>query len=121
MVALRTAQAEEPLLQVRVFSVPQRKGEVEEPPVVAESEEPVLTPAIGAEPRVVVREVVPRIAVGGVILADGTPLPFAEIRPPAPPLRRAASLFEAPVLCRDARWSFDRHGAGMVPRVKSLA
>src|SRR5262249_30989640 len=42
-------------------------------------------PAICARPRLIVREVVPGVAAVAVVLADGAPLPLAEIRPPLPP------------------------------------
>src|SRR5690348_10947437 len=53
--------------------------------IVADAGEPVLAPAIGARAGVIVREVVPGVAAFTVVLADGAPLTFAEIRAPALP------------------------------------
>src|SRR5262249_46404459 len=67
--------------------------------VVADAGEAVLAPAVGAAAGVVVRQVVPGVARGAVVLADGAPLPLAEVRPPAPPRRPAeAVLLEAALL-----------------------
>jgi len=49
--------------------------------VVAETGEAVLAPVVGARTRLIVREVIPRIAVAAVVLADRAPLALAEIRP----------------------------------------
>src|SRR5262249_45416464 len=51
------------------------------------AEDAVLVPAVGAGARVVMREVVPRRAVGAVILAHRAPGPVCEKRPPAIPVR----------------------------------
>ncbi len=73
------------LLDDRVALVPQGKAKAQIQLIVAEPGDPVLAPAVGAAARMVVREVVPGAAVLAVILADGAPLPLAEIGPPAPP------------------------------------
>ena len=58
--------------------------------VVTNPGEPVLAPVIGARACLIVREVVPGVAVFAVVLADRAPLAFAEVRAPlfprAPPL-----------------------------------
>src|SRR5262245_19988879 len=54
---------------------------------VTNPREPVLTPVIGARPRLVVGEVVPGIAVPAVILAHRPPLSLAQIRSPIAPGR----------------------------------
>src|SRR5271157_4184661 len=56
--------------------------------MVGKSHQPVLAPSIGAAACVIVREVFPRPPVGAVVLAHGTPLPFAQIRTPQLPLGR---------------------------------
>ena len=53
--------------------------------VVADAGEAVFTPAIRAGAGLIVREVVPRISVGAVVLADRAPLSFAQVGPPALP------------------------------------
>src|SRR5438876_982703 len=74
VVALGAGEAEEPLLQDRVATVPERDGEAEPAFAVGDPEEPVLAPAIRAAPRVVVRQVVPTRPVGRVVLPPRSPL-----------------------------------------------
>ena len=85
MVPLGRGQAEEPLLEDRVAAVPEGGGGDEELVAVADAEDPVLAPAVGLAPGQVVGEVVPGVAVGAVVLADGRPGAVADVRPPAPP------------------------------------
>ena len=85
VIALRIGQAEQPFLQDRVLAVPQGEREAEDLPVVADAAEPVLAPAIGPRPRLVVREVVPGIAAGAVVFAHRAPLPFRQVGAPAAP------------------------------------
>src|SRR5262245_66322426 len=94
VVALAVRQAEEPFLEDRILAVPQRQGEAEQLPIVADPRESVLAPAIGARARVIVAEVVPRVAGLAVVFANGAPLAFAEIGPPLLPrgLSRAGLL-----------------------------
>src|SRR5205085_2522904 len=82
VVALGRSEAEEALLQDRIALVPKGYREADEAAVVGEAEEAVLTPAISAAPRMVVREVSPRVALRGVILADGSPLALRKVRAP---------------------------------------
>ena len=98
VVALAVGQAEEALLEDRVAAVPQGQRQAEALLVVADAGEAVLAPAVGAAAGVVVREVVPGVAVGAVVLADGAPLPLAQVRPPAPPRLLAETVFFQPAL-----------------------
>ena len=107
VVALAVGEPEQALLQDRVALVPQRQRKAQPLLVVAEPAEPVLAPLVGARARLVVREVVPGVAVFAVVLADRAPLPFAQIRSPFLPrdLRLArvvqALLFRHVHNCRD--------------------
>ena len=56
--------------------------------LVADAGQSVFAPAIGPAAGLVVREVVPGVAVGAVILAHGAPLSFGQIGPPQPPVAR---------------------------------
>jgi hypothetical protein len=49
------------------------------------------SPVIGARAGLIVREIVPRVAVLAVVLADRAPLAFAEIGPPLFPRHSALS------------------------------
>jgi len=75
----------------------------------------VFAPAIGAAACMVVREVVPGVAVGAVVLADGAPLAFAEVGPKMPPgVGTGAGLFETGVFCGC------RHGHSMNAEGKKM-
>src|SRR4051812_32234040 len=85
MVAFRVRQTECALLEDRVRAVPQRNREAQPLLLVRDAAQPILAPAIGARPRLVVAEVVPGIAVVAVVLAHGAPLALGKIGPPALP------------------------------------
>src|SRR5512146_3517228 len=89
VVALPASQAEQALLEDRVIAVPQGNRETQPLAFVADAEQAIFVPAVGAAPRVLVREVAPHVAVGTVVLAHRAPRPFGEIRPPETPRRRA--------------------------------
>ena len=86
VVALAVGQTEEAFFQDRVPAVPQRERETEDLVIIGDACQPVFAPVIGARSRLVVREIVPRIAVLAVIFADRSPLPFAQVRTPLLPL-----------------------------------
>src|SRR6516225_6640869 len=77
VIALAIGQPEQPLLEDRVLSVPQGKRKAQPLVVIADAGEAVLTPVIGARTGLIVGEIVPRIAVLAVILADRAPLALA--------------------------------------------
>src|SRR5262249_20228579 len=80
------------LLEDRVLPVPQGQGEAEELPIIRDPGEPVLAPAIGPPPRLVMAEVVPGIARVAVVLADRAPLPLSQIGTPALPIALAITV-----------------------------
>src|SRR5438552_2900121 len=92
VVPLGTGEAEQPLLEDGVASVPQRQREAQPPLAVAHAEQPVLPPAVRPAARVVVRKRVPRRAVLGIVLAHGAPLALREVRAPALPVAFAPSI-----------------------------
>ena len=89
VVALAAGESEGAFLEDGVFLVPEREREAEALVVVRKAEQTVLAPAVGARAGVVVRKVVPRLARGAVVLADGAPLAFAQVRAPTPPVSLA--------------------------------
>src|SRR5262249_29642839 len=89
VVPLPIRQAEQPLLQDRIAGIPQRNAETHMLIATAEAGQAVFTPAIGAAPSVIVWKVVPRAAIGAVVLAYCAPGPLAEVRPPPLPVRGA--------------------------------
>ena len=108
VIALRIGQAKDALLQNRVAPVPQRHGKAEPALAVGDAEEPVLAPAIRAAARVIVREVIPRIAICGIVLAYRAPLPLRKVGSPALPVPLAPRVFFEAVVFRGERGG---HGA----------
>ena len=109
VVALAVGESEEALLQDRVALVPQRQRKAQPLLVVADSAETVLAPLVGAGARLVVREVIPRVAVFAVILADRAPLPLAQVGSPfLPGDLRLARLVQALLFRHILDWSI--HG-----------
>ena len=85
MIAFAVGQAEEPFLEDRILAVPQGERKTEPLLVVRNAGKAVLAPAVGARSGLIVAEIVPGIAILAVVLADGSPLPLAQIRPPFSP------------------------------------
>src|ERR1700733_11783086 len=75
-------EAEHALLQDRVALVPQRQREAQNLLLVAHTAESILAPFVGARARLVMREVIPGVAVFAVVLANRAPLPFSQIGSP---------------------------------------
>ena len=90
VVALRAGQAEWPFFQYRVAAIPERQAQAEALLDIAEAGQGVLAPPVGTRPGVVVREIVPGLAVGAVVLADRAPLTLADVGPPPVPVARLA-------------------------------
>ena len=82
VIAFAVGQAEQAFLEDRVLAVPQGQREAEPLLVVGDAGQAVLAPAVGAGAGLVVGEVVPGVAALAVVLADGAPLAFAEVRAP---------------------------------------
>jgi hypothetical protein len=85
VIALAVGQAKQPLLEDRVFAVPQGEGKAQPLFIVTEPGKPIFAPVIGARASLIVSEVIPRVAVFTVILAHRTPLALAEIGAPLLP------------------------------------
>ena len=104
VIPLDVVQAEEPFLQDRIASIPQRHGKADGLMAIAETGEAVFVPAVDARSCVIVRKVCPGVAVGAVILADGAPRALGEVRAPALPVLGAkARLLETTPLGGRAR------------------
>src|SRR6266511_704103 len=95
-IALRAGQPERALLEERITSVPQCQCQAQKLVLVGNAAEAVLAPAIGARAGLVMRQEIPGIAIGAVVLAHSTPGPFREIRAPEAPILLAdAVIFES--------------------------
>jgi hypothetical protein len=89
VIAFAVRESEEPLLEDRVAAIPQRDPHAQVLVAIAEAGERIFVPTVGAAARVVVREVVPRAAVGAVVLAHRAPGAVAHVSAPALPVRGA--------------------------------
>src|SRR5262249_51557312 len=67
VVALAVGESEQPLLQDRVFPVPEGQRETEPLVVVGNPRQAVFPPAVGARPGLVVREIIPGVAPFAVV------------------------------------------------------
>ncbi len=85
VVAFAVGEPEQALLQNRIPLIPQSQGKAQSLFFVADAAEAVLAPAVRPRARLIVREIVPGIAVGAVVLAHGSPLALAEIWTPLLP------------------------------------
>ena len=85
VVPLGPGEPEEPLLQDGIAPVPERQREAEPALAVGDAEQSVLTPSVRAASGVVVRQVVPAVAVLRVVLPHRAPLPLGKVgSPPLP-------------------------------------
>ncbi len=119
VVALQVRETVQPLFQDRVGAVPQRQRQAEPLPIVAETGDAVLSPAIGASAGLFERKIFPGGAVGGIVLAHRAPLAVAEIRPPAAPVPACGDFRQPPrlggvlQLARGRVGGFRLHGDGV--------
>src|SRR5690606_17306409 len=121
VVALGTGEPEDALLEDGVAPVPEREGEAERLPVVADAAQPVLVPPVDPGAGVIVGEEVPRGAVVAVVLPDRAPGPLGQVGAPRPPRRlprvggREPGPFDAPDLFTHAAHSARPTVAGAKP------
>src|SRR5262249_44213212 len=85
MIALAIGQPEQPLLEDRVFAIPERQRKTQHLMVVTDPRQAILTPAIRAGSCLVMREVIPGVTVVAVILPHRPPLPLAQVWAPFTP------------------------------------
>ena len=76
VVPLAVRESKEAFFENGIFAVPESRGKSEAAFPVAKAEKAILTPAVCAAARVIVRKVFPTSSVWGVILAHGGPLAF---------------------------------------------
>src|SRR5262249_6087459 len=77
VVALAVGQPKQPLLQDRILSVPERHSKAEPLFFIRNAGQAVLAPTVSARMRLLVAEVIPRIAILAVILPHSAPLALA--------------------------------------------
>src|SRR6185369_14765066 len=86
VVPLTVGQSEQPLLENRIPPVPQRQAETETLLVVGNTSKAVFPPAVSPGAGMIMSEEVPGVARFAIVLADGAPLPFAQVWSPLLPL-----------------------------------
>src|ERR1700735_1884724 len=74
MISLGAGEAEKAFLQDRVFLIPERNSETDVLVPIAEAGNAVFAPAISSRTRMIVRKIVPGVAIRAVILANCSPL-----------------------------------------------
>src|SRR5260221_5991300 len=85
VVALGVRQTKEPFFEDGIGFVPQGQGETQATLVVADPQQAILTPAVGARAGVIMREECTRVAIGGIILSYRCPLALRKVGSPAIP------------------------------------
>ena len=101
VIALAIGQAEQPLLEDRVLAVPQGESETQPLMVIAKAGEAVLAPMVSAGASLIMREVIPGVAVVAIVLTYRPPLALAEIRSPLLPRHPVLARFvETNLFCR---------------------
>src|SRR5262249_44202319 len=104
VIGLAVGEAEQAFLENRILAIPQGEREAQLLLVVRNTGQAVFSPAIGAGARLVVAEVVPRVAAITVVFAHGTPLALAQIRAPLLPGETSLTVsFEPKMLCCHGR------------------
>src|SRR5215471_18308803 len=85
VIALRIGQPKQPLLYDRVLAVPHGDRKAQALMIITDPGKPILAPVIRARAGLIVREIIPRVAILAVVLAHRAPLALAEIRSPLLP------------------------------------
>ncbi len=107
VIPFRAGQTEKAFLEDRVGAVPKRQPEAEAALPIADPEQTVLAPPVGAAARMLVREVVPAGPIRGVVLAHGAPLPLREVGTESLPVALATR-----VLFQSIQFSLGARSAG---------
>src|SRR6266508_2704481 len=91
MITLITRQSKQPLFQNRILSVPQCQRKTNMLLLVANARNSIFTPTVYATASMIMRKIIPGLAVFTIIFSYCPPLAFAEIGPPFSP----TSLFQS--------------------------
>src|SRR5581483_4196195 len=86
VVAFFAAQSKEPFLEDRIAAVPQSRSKAETLMAVADARQAVFIPAVDARTGVIVREIIPGLAGGAVVLTHRSPGALGHVRAPALPV-----------------------------------
>src|SRR5689334_13011227 len=103
VVALAVGEPEETFLENGILAVPEADCKAEDLFIIGDPRQSVFAPAVGTGTSLVVREVVPCVAVVAVVFADRAPLPFTQVRSPLFPSNTGNPALVQPLLFRKAR------------------
>src|SRR6202030_821461 len=92
VIPFRPGQAEQTLLQDRILTIPHCQRKAETTFAVSEAQQTIFTPAVGSASSMIMRKVIPTIAICGVVLAYRCPLALRKVRSPAFPVHLAFSV-----------------------------
>src|SRR5579863_137613 len=120
MIPLLVGQPEKALLQNGVLFIPQCQAEANMLVPIAETGDAVFSPAIRAGARMIVREIIPRVAIRAVVLAHRAPLPLRQIRTPALPMGHARGAGPQPLFFFSPR-GFHAHPLSATPGMHFIA
>src|SRR5436305_10030064 len=105
VVALFSRQTKEALFEDGVPAIPQCQGETNLLVAVADSCQPVFSPAIHLGASLIMRQVVPGSAIGTVVFAHSSPRPLTQIRPPPLPINSTLLRLLKPLVFRCHNYS----------------
>lgn len=89
VISFLVREAKKAFLQDGIFFIPKCDGKANMLVAVADSGNAVFSPAIRARARMIVRKVIPCVAIGAVVFAHSAPLAFGKVRAPALPMNPA--------------------------------
>src|SRR5262245_58711420 len=94
MVALAASQTKKPFFQDWILAVPEGKGEAQILMPVADTRYAIFVPAVGARASVIMREVIPRVAIGAIVFAHRAPGALGQKRAPTVPVPAPLSIHQ---------------------------
>ena len=86
VISLVASEAEQPLLQDGIAAIPQGQCKAQILMAVGDAGQTILVPSVGPRAGMIVREVVPRVAIGAIVLADRAPCALGNKRSPPVPV-----------------------------------
>ena len=93
VVALAIGQAEQALFENGIAAVPEGERKTDPAFAIGDAKQAIFTPAVGTTAGVIVREILPAVAVSGIVFADSAPLALGKVWTPAFPVYVATDVF----------------------------
>src|SRR5205823_6674186 len=99
-----SAQAEEAFFENGIAAVPKSEPEAKPALPIANPQQAVLAPTVGATAGMIVRKVPPARPIDGVVLTNSSPLPLGQIRTPTFPIFLPVVVFLEPLIFSAGRF-----------------